>query len=361
MPRGFKQLQWISILFLLLIHTPMLAQLFAVDTPNRSRENRAFAKKPSWPASFIDAVTWPSRFQQYFDDNFALRNALTYVYSNALYHGLSVIPFRRVKMSADGWVFENLPNSGDCEKQEPSSDKLKALAESLLLIRAQVERAGARYLLVLIPSKRNVYRPDEPHRACPSEQTASGRLALRLRSRDPAFPVLDLFPALVAQKEVERVYFFDDPHWTDAGMFVGYQRIVEALSAYYPQMAPHERDDFDEVEKLHLPGAYSRFANVDLSSNTDVFFVPHYRPLARRIGPPAPDADELFRYEKKDVTYVREDLTEPRVLVFRNSFFEQMRPLLAEHCARVTYVWSRFNISRVRAEKPQVVIDQRVF
>ena len=144
-------------------------------------------------------------------------------------------------------------------------------------------------------------------------------------------------------------------------MFVGYQRIVESLSAYYPQMIPHKRDDFDDVQKLHLPGAYSRFANVDLSANTDIFLVPRYKPLARRVDTKTPDAGVIFRYEQKEATFVRDDLVTPRVLVFRDSFFEPMRALLAEHCARVTYVWRRPDIRRIRSEKPDVVIDQRVF
>jgi hypothetical protein len=303
-------------------------------------------------------LSWPRRFQAYFDDNFGLRNTLTYLYSNALYHGFSVVPFGKVRMEADGWVFENLPEGEGCGKRSRFEKDAQQLARSVITTRTSVEAMGARYLLVLIPQKHFVYRPDAPHRACPPAQTPQGRLLLHLSESDSAFPVVDLFPLLVAQKNVERVYFLDDPHWNDPGAFVGYQAIAEALRALDPRIRPHPRSDFDEVLRDYSPGAFSRFANVELSHTGDVFFTPRYSPHAKRVGPASPLSRQAFRYDHEDVSFVNDDATLPTALVFRDSFFEPLRPLLAEHLGRVTYVWKALDLARVQKERPDIVIQQ---
>jgi hypothetical protein len=124
---------------------------------------------------------------------------------------------------------------------------------------------------------------------------------------------------------------------------------------------PHERHEFREVERMHLPGAYSRFANVDLGESTDVFLVPRFTPKARKIAPPGPLNTAMFRYEMRDVTFEQDDRALPRALVFRDSFFEQLRPLVAEHFSRISYVWHAFEPERVRAERPDLVIEETVY
>src|ERR1700709_1649626 len=116
MARIQKPYRWLGIALLGLSQLPMLAWAAGTDTTHPTQENRALAKWPAPPPSSEAALAWPRRFQQYFDDHFALRSSLTYVYSHALYYGLAVIPFGKVRVSESGWVFENVPDAGDCEK-----------------------------------------------------------------------------------------------------------------------------------------------------------------------------------------------------------------------------------------------------
>ena len=352
---------WFVGSFLVLIHVPLVANLTEFDPGIANRENRAAESPPELPSNLMEVVVWPRDLRRYYDDTFGLRDGFTYIYSNVLYHGLGVVPFGRVSIRSDGWAFANLPHDDSCEKRALRGAELQALVESVIAARSSADRAESDYLLVLVPSKSWVYQPKAPQRACPSDETTSGRLAAALVERDPAFPVVDLFPALVEAKQRERIYFLDDPHWNDLGAFVAYQGIVEALRARFPTLRAQTRSDFDRVEREHLPGAYSRFANLSLESSVDVFLVPRKRRLAKLVFPEDAESGGIWKYERRDTVYVREPGELPEVLVFRNSFFEQLRPLLAEHFERTTYVWEDFNAQRVARERPDLVIDQRTF
>src|SRR4051794_20360244 len=101
MERLSKPDRFLCAAFLLLLQLPLLAGLFGIDRADNTQENRALAKWPQPPASSAEALAWPRGFQLYFDDHFALRNTLTYLYSHALYDGLGVVPFGKVKVSGD--------------------------------------------------------------------------------------------------------------------------------------------------------------------------------------------------------------------------------------------------------------------
>ena len=51
----------------------------------------------------------------------------------------------------------------------------------------------------------------------------------------------------------------------------------------------------------------------------------------------------------------------PSVLVFRNSYFKQLKGLVPEHFSRTTVVWSELDLPRALREAPDIVIGQITF
>jgi hypothetical protein len=349
-------------LFVATFTVPLAVQLSGLERRStvNEREHRRLAAPPATPQTLDELTAWPHALQLYYDDNFGLRGPLTFAYSNLLYRGLGVVPFGRVHIRSDGWVFDQLPTRSPCAHSAWSGARLERELRNLLAARDAARAAGAEYLLVPVPAKPSVYRVDAPQLACAPADTTVGRLRAELLRRDPTFPVVDLFAALVRAKQRERVYYLDDPHWNDLGAFAAYTELVAAIARRfgYP-IAPRAERDFRRIERRHEAGAFARFANLNLDESTDVFLEPRFAPSARRTRAPLPGTTGLWRYETADVEYRRSDLAQPVVLVFRDSFFEPVRPWLAEHFARTTFVWSEFSAARVVRERPTLVLHER--
>jgi hypothetical protein len=85
--------------------------------------------------------------------------------------------------------------------------------------------------------------------------------------------------------------------------------------------------------------------------------VPRVPRRARRVipaGTPPPGSKEVLVWEMDDPAL-------PRAVMFHDSFAEPLRPLLAEHFARLACSWQDdFAPAFVERERPQVVLQEMV-
>lgn len=126
-------------------------------------------------------------------------------------------------------------------KETPPEARAWRTVEALMLAtRDEAERQGARYALVVVPSKWQVYKDDWRSLLSAIGETDDERWVLRGPNRrltqlaeSHGVPVLDLLPALreAARTGNERLYFPVDIHWTDAGHDVAANAVAEFLLA----------------------------------------------------------------------------------------------------------------------------------
>ena len=352
--------KFIVVFFVALICVPGVGYFFA---PRSSlvleQENRARSAIPELPNSFRDFHTYARRFEAYFDDHFGFRDVMTFAYAQLLYRAFGVTPFSRVHLQAGGWAFENIPGGGkDCESFLRGSAWHRKQAELFREHRESLRALGIDYVLVLVPPKPTIYVPSAPQRHCEEPETNAGRIVDILRQEDVDFPVLNLFSTLVEARISQRVYFLADPHWNDLGAFHGYQAIADDLKERGYEVEVPQLEQWDQEVRGHLAGAHSRFANVDLGRNEDVFLTPKRAPKAVRLGPAATERDSVWSYDNSDARFRNLEAPEVKTLVFRDSFFKQLVAWLPECFRETVFVWSSFDLSRVRAEKPDLVIEQ---
>jgi hypothetical protein len=94
---------------------------------------------------------------------------------------------------------------------EAGDPRLQGLLESLEAMRRHVVRAGGTLLVVLVPSKEELFGVPEP-------STASNFVArARVRLDAAGFSVLDLYPVIRAGGRDGSPYFKTDSHFNAAG------------------------------------------------------------------------------------------------------------------------------------------------
>jgi hypothetical protein len=348
-------------LFLLVLVTPGvgLALGFGRNTVSES-ELRELATFPTWSWKIRDVVSWPSRFEVYFEDHFALRGQLIDARAWLLWHGLGTSAADGVVAGRHDWLFyADDGGLDDWTQAKPFSEaELADWATTLLRRRAYLAKRGIAFVFVIAPDKQMIYTefmPGTVRRL--REGFRADTLIAYMRRVAPDFEILDLRPPLLAAKSTDLLYHHYDTHWSDRGALVAYQAIVNALRVRFPAIRALQRGDF--VEDATMPsGDRTTMLGLDDAGKRQLPGLRLRRGRGYRVVEPAtPDPygeDGLLITEHQDRSL-------PRAIVFRDSFGARLIPYLSEHFSRVAYYWqNEFDFDAIEAEHPDMVIQEFV-
>ena len=171
--------------------------------------------------------------------------------------------------------------------------------------------------------------------------------------------VVDLRPAVADEKTRHQVFYRTDTHWNTRGSYVGYTKIIEALTRFFPELPSVPLSAFDEY-RYSEPGR-----DLSLILGMRQYFWDIYvdlirtkKGLARELTPPPAGKLET---RGPDILYEHPDKRLPRCVMFRDSFAMWLTPLLCESFSRILYSWQyTFNREIVEREKPDIVIQEMV-
>jgi hypothetical protein len=302
--------------------------------------------------------TFPDAFTKYFEDNFSFRTRLVKWQAAFRFRELRVSPSPAVIAGRDGWLF--YADDGavqDFVDAAPFTDEqLEQWRQTLEHTRDWLARRGIRYLFVIAPDKHVVYpelMPAAVHRLHDGSRT--DQLVSYLRARSTV-DVVDLRPALLRERNRERLYHRTDTHWNDLGAWIGYDEILDRLRA--PGLQPAPRSAFAERDVVTAGMDLAGMLGLkDELTETDLQLVPH-RQRAAQIVEPAVPSDHLM--DARVVT-VHPNRALPRLVMFRDSFASALIPFLSEHFSRAVYLWQyNFDPAVVEIEHPDVVIEEWV-
>ncbi len=245
--------------------------------------------------------------------------------------------FNRTIVGRDGWLTftDGFALTGFQNAQPFSTPELNNIQQALANFRDQVRADGTTFLFVITPDKQSIY-PEHvpatvPHRSGPSR---TDQLITQLNQSDNGFPLLDLRPVLLEAKRTYPVYYATDSHWTPIGAFFGYQSIMEALQASFPNLSHHPLSDYKIVTSepvLHdMPGIIGSKSLVE----AQISLVPDYQPQAGMFTLDVPSQWGPLQLYFSGIN----DPSAPTLLVFYDSFFPPMLPMLSEHFSRAVYI-----------------------
>jgi alginate O-acetyltransferase complex protein AlgJ len=335
------------VLFLTLITLPLAVNLAGRDGADAEAENRELA-----PFDWKKPGPW-------FEDHFGFRSTLVRWFGESRLFLLGVSPSSAVLKGHDGFFFY----ADDSATEDYVSDNPltpEALANwrrAVVLAQRWLRARGVGYVFLIAPDKHAIY----------PEMMPDSVLRLGAMSRTDQFYgslqdtgiVVDVRPALFAQKARERIYQKTDTHWNDRGALVAYRAIIGAARAQVPAIpAPLGRDDFDpvtrDVEAMDLAGMMGLKR---VLREEDLVLVPKRPRLARVIEPAG--AEPMAEVGRLVTEIPGSKL--PRAVIFRDSFASRLVPFLSEHFSRAVYLWQNdFDAQVVEDEKPDIVIQEIV-
>lgn len=326
-------------------------------------ENRPRHPPPPPPTGRQTIQQYPKWFDLYFADRVGYRDVLL-DWHHAATDTLGEGDAGKAWVGADGWLYLNVADPDEFRDDRPTLDeRLDAWADSFADRADWLKGQGIEYVVLLAPEKPSVHPehlPGRLHRRPPPEPLAG--LTERLKAR--GVRVVNPLPALLAGKAASPrpLYYREDTHWSPAGARVAYDLLADEVKRTHPEWRP-------------LPAADYRVA--DAPGEADL------RRFVRSAGGPVDematfsggrnttkDADPAFaaRLPRKcrspvmpPTVYTTPDAGGPPLLVFRDSFGEQLLPFVSSDFRRAAVVLSdTLEPEAVAAERPAMVVQVTV-
>ena len=261
-----------------------------------------------------------------------------------------------VILGKDGWLF--LANEGSLEDYRHTDPFTPAELESWQNILEARQRwcARSRHRIprgVRSEQALDLSRGDARHLYAACRSRRAPQLVRYLKERHSPVPVLDLTePLIEAKSRGVRLYQKTDTHWNDRGAVGGLPEDDGRRAAAGAGRPAFRLSDFEPVT-THPPRH---------GSGRPAW--PEWRASRTEPRPRTPAIPLRLPYVEQDVVEpftvdARSPPGQPGIVVFRDSFFTQVLPWLAESFGRGAYFWQYgFSPDIIEAEHPAIVIQE---
>ncbi len=199
---------------------------------------------PKWSWKVGDLRRYPSRFEVEFNLALPSRVQVASLARRVYIDWLRVSPVTEVVLGTEGWLYYTGPVGErvldrHVRGRDPlSQDELDRWRQFLLERARRFRSVGAKYALVIAPNKESIYPEHLPQWVGPRVgPTRLDQLMAHLKSAADV-TVIDLRPALIAEKKASVVYYRADTHWNTRGAYVAYREIARVLASDFPALAP---------------------------------------------------------------------------------------------------------------------------
>ncbi|MCX6303949.1 MAG: hypothetical protein NT040_03185 [Bacteroidetes bacterium] len=355
----------LAILFLVILGCPLLLQVSGYQFKGIAAENRAKAKFPVFEMKKLvgfnnDIGIYFAGLNDYFKDNFAVRDVLIWLYCKIKLGVLNTPPFpERVVIGREGWMFLGDLSSNAISETKGiinfNESELNMITRNFSQSISFFDSAGICFYLAVAPEKSTVYGDYLPIQKS-KRPTKLEQVKKRLQTIGcPVIDMKDNFKQLLNPL----LFYKTDSHWNEFGEFNGYQTLMQRLKSDYPGLAVLQVDDFvidttfnyqgDNARLQFIPGTdrkyeFSKHKGYEVAELEKSYQVPesyHWNPATY---------ERRFGNQKKEL----------KILIFHDSFFREFPKFLSPGFRESVFIWSVWNKKIILTEKPDIVIFETV-
>lgn len=334
---------------------------FAREQPPLN-ENRDRHPLPPLSAQKHVLQDFPRWFDLYFGDRVGYRDVLIGWRKDVSYRVFGEPTTNGGWIGRDGWLFLDVADPDRAKPNAPSVDeRVRRWADALTERHAALKARGIRYVVLIPPEKSSVYPEHLPGfyaRHPPPEPVA--KLAGLLAER--GVPCVNPLTQFLTEKRQTPypLYYKQDSHWTYDGARAAYRLLAAAVGGFEPL-----GDDGFTVTRRAFAGDLGRMVGMPESEwgepgrewkLRERVVVREDDPVWAANLPPEAKPPSL-----PPRAYTCDAAPGPAVVLFRDSFAEQLVTYLIADCRRCAVVSSEsVEWAVVDAERPAVVVQELV-
>jgi hypothetical protein len=332
------------------------------------QEKRMMVSMPHLRLVEQSLKAFPSGFEAFYNDRFALRTQLVSALSLLKYSCFEITTkTENVLIGEHGWFY--LMANGDAEtlRHAPlmTDDELKGWAKMLDERRRFCESRHIKFLYVVAPSKCSIYREFVPPAYTTlNVQSRVDQLVEYLKAHSQV-EVADLRPFLLKEKPQGELYFHTDTHWNRLGAYFGYRSVMAAIQKHFPEVKLLSLSDYQIRPNVPIQGDLSDMAGLN-GLIADKFT--EYDPkegFRWKISKNPPGPTDLGDRTQCYVPFATENPTAPpiKAVFIRDSFWVMTQPFFSAGLRRAYFHWSpiySFPVEAIVKEKPDIVVMEMI-
>ncbi len=350
MPFSFSRLRAIaaSTVFISLLALPLVSQALSGGGNSVSDlENRTLVSAPTMRSAIEDWTTFLTRTDAWLSDHMGLRMTLIGLHVR-LRKYLRIEASENAVRGADGWIFNALDNALIMHQglMSFSSSETSDWINTALALQKRVEARGARFVVLVAPNKHTIYSEHLPNH--PRRVRAPTRLeTLEALSGQRGMRFVSPRRTLLAERQLRKLYYQTDTHWTSYGAFLGYREVMDALRRDGLDVSILDSSQLIENAPRPFAGDIYGLLGVERGETETIKPWTVRQPTAVAEETGLSDFDWLIFPAKSWRMDRSEGLT---ALVLGDSYFEVMAPYLRESFQELTYVHHRIGSGNLPLE-----------
>ncbi len=343
------------VVFIALLTLPGIVWFFvSPNIKHESMENRALRELPVFNA--LTVKEFPENFEGYYQDHLPFRNELIRLYSLIQYWTLKNVESDRTLFAKNGWMFYQNKNDGDPitnykRTASYSKDELDKMTANILLLQQYLKERGSDFILLICPNKENVYSEYMPDSILRKQgQSNTEQFIERLRQTTDIKVIYPL-EELIKAKKHGVLYQKYDTHWNAQGAYEASKAALQALEKDMPSLellTKRKQESKGSSAKLGKGYDLAKLAGINyILEEPYRFDLVGYSDIKPKVVPSADRETRMFA----------ESLAEGKLMMIRDSFGEDMMPILAsQYRESVFLLYYFFDLSWIDREKPDVFI-----
>ncbi len=346
--------------FVLIVSSHWTNHFLKFYTPPANLENRRLAQEPNVDSILIQPKQYFKKYDAWFTDHFDYRQILVKTNSYLRINLFQTSPIPNAMFIGDNFEFysgNDLLIDDVTGKRRLNEQEMNYIYQNLKIKYNTLKDLNIGYYVTMPPSKQTVYEDLLPSYL--RKQAKSDKMAKQLgdflvkNSVQYYVNVIDILKQRHQYFPQERVFYQYDIHWSERGAFFAYQILMNNIRIKYPwvgntlQMNDIKLDTVytnqaDLAKLILLSEQYKKetyemkFENSDSIKETienGVFTYP------------------VFRYYNPKAV--------GKVLVYRDSYSEQWKKLIAHHFRESTFIWDQnIRLSQILEYKPDIIIQE---
>lgn len=345
------------LLFITIIVLPYAwMNLFSKPAGDDSGENRKLAEEPVF--SFNSMLSYPAKYNLYFDDNFGFRKNLSTLnsyYKLKLFHSSSKPGM--VAIGKKSWLFSTDPAlAGDYQNRKLfTEDELKTIKHNLEEAYDWHLSQGTHFFVLLLPVKSNIY-PEYLPDFIKREHTYTRLMQVRdYMEKNSYVKVIDVTNELLGNKKSGELYYEHDFHMNFEGGYIAYTKLLNAMRQYDSLLVPTPPDKFRRTFKhIHNADLSKQLSLEDILLNDEWLLKKPGKPAYKKAEPPS--YASVSPIQPTLHTRVANDKL-PTVVVYRDSYFNLLSPFFSENFSDCIYIWTNeLSPEVIRKEHPKFVV-----